>query len=390
MSARRTGPAGSRWARVATVPIALIVCTAALGVGSADVGATVPLWYNQPQPVATDTGSLLDAISCVSSSFCMAVGDIYAAPSDQPLAERWNGKQWLVSPTPSQGSSVVSQLRAVSCRTSKFCMAVGQTSSSKGTSNYALRWNGSKWTKLPQALGGATLYSVSCWSSSACIAVGWGATTTGNFGAAQYWNGKSWKVMSKVTPSGGYLLNGVSCVTSPSLECVAAGTRIVSTGDQAYIDVWHNGKWVGKAQSTTSGIILEAVSCVTGKVCEAVGSGAAWFAERWNGTKWSLQSTPSPGVTQNVLWGVSCAGPSFCVAVGNQLVPSPDPETPYFNTAVEVFTGGTWVSDEVPSPGVQSTLSGVSCASASACMAAGQEISTGQSIVLSSWRTNPT
>jgi hypothetical protein len=60
------------------------------------------------------------------------------------------------------------------------------------------------------------------------------------------------------------------------------------------------------------------------------------MAEAWNGTSWSLVTTPNPGSTENELRGVSCTSPSSCMAVGdfagigNQL------------TLAESWNGSSW------------------------------------------------
>src|SRR5215468_4541187 len=65
------------------------------------------------------------------------------------------------------------------------------------------------------------------------------------------------------------------------------------------------------------------VSCPAAKSCKAVGtytkaSGAGvTLAEQWNGSTWRIQPVPSPpGAALSNLFGVSCASPSACEAVG--------------------------------------------------------------------------
>jgi hypothetical protein len=66
------------------------------------------------------------------------------------------------------------------------------------------------------------------------------------------------------------------------------------------------------------------VSCASASACTAVGlavsnSGAQTsLAERWNGTRWSIQGTPNPAVAFQIsLDGVACPAPSWCTAVGD-------------------------------------------------------------------------
>ncbi len=118
---------------------------------------------------------------------------------------------------------------------------------------------------------------------------------------------------------------------------------------------------------------LNGVSCTAVTSCVAVGyylnaSGVAQtLVEIYNGATWSI--TPSPmvsGSTGDYLNGVSCTSASFCVAAGD-----------YWNasgalqTLVETYDGATW--SIIPTPIVSGitgdVLIGVSCTSASFCVA---------------------
>ena len=76
----------------------------------------------------------------------------------------------------------------------------------------------------------------------------------------------------------------------------------------------------------SSGAQLAGVSCPRVTACTAVGSSSenstniptVTLAERWNGTSWSLQTTPDPaGAKISVLDGVTCTTAGTCVAVGH-------------------------------------------------------------------------
>jgi len=92
------------------------------------------------------------------------------------------------------------------------------------------------------------------------------------------------------------------------------------------------------------------------------------LAERWNGTKWSIQTTPNPaGGSEIHLIRVSCTSATACTAAGF-----------YSNatttvTLAERWNGTRWSIQTTPNPagGSNSMLNGVSCASATACTAVG-------------------
>jgi hypothetical protein len=63
------------------------------------------------------------------------------------------------------------------------------------------------------------------------------------------------------------------------------------------------------------------------------------FAEQWNGTSWTLETTPS-AVTFTALGSVSCSSAAHCAAVG---VSSPT-ATGALSPVAEVWNGSTWTA----------------------------------------------
>ncbi|MBV9364863.1 MAG: hypothetical protein JO286_20590 [Solirubrobacterales bacterium] len=116
---------------------------------------------------------------------------------------------------------------------------------------------------------------------------------------------------------------------------------------------------------------LRAVSCTAANACTAVGTSASFphpvqaLAERWNGASWTIQPTNPAFSSSNTLFnGVSCTSASSCLAVG---------EVSGFAVS-ELWNGKTWNLLPAllkPGPAVFSTLNSVSCTSASNCMAVG-------------------
>ena len=221
----------------------------------------------------------LDAISCTSPNACTAVGESGPVNAAVLLAERWNGTKWTIQPTPPSppGSTTVA-LDGVSCTSHTACTAVGNSESAL----LAERWNGTKCTIQP------TPKPVGATSSS---------------------------------------LKGVSC-TSPT-SCTADGISFLPSGFESPLaERWNGTKWTIQPTPNPSGSTqtdLVAISCTSPNACSAVGNtshgygaGPAPLAERWNGTKWTIQSTPNPsGSTLTLLLGVSCTLRNACAAVGH-------------------------------------------------------------------------
>jgi len=118
---------------------------------------------------------------------------------------------------------------------------------------------------------------------------------------------------------------------------------------------------------------LAAVSCTSPTACVAVGwrinraGTQVTLAEVWNGTSWSVRQTPNPpGARQTELVGVSCTSATSCIAVGDTFSPA-SRSMP----VAEAWNGISWSIQQVPNPPNGGVFNGVSCVSASACVAVG-------------------
>jgi hypothetical protein len=254
-------------------------------------------------------------------------------------------------------SSSVNELFDVWCTGASNCWAAGDYGSFSGPDetvfNQALRWNGTKWSKVSTPDPGGTtgndtsvLKSVRCTSAGNCWAAGsYSAASPGTFvNEALHWNGTSWSLISTPDPGGTATgdfshLAGLSC-TSAS-DCWAAGsygsegTQFTSLNQILY---WNGGQWSQVTTPNPDGTgagasnLLAGVACTSASNCWAVGdygsiSGGAGAvlneALGWNGTNWSLATTPDPAGTgngeTNMLNAVRCASASSCWAAGTQI-----------------------------------------------------------------------
>ena len=352
-------------------------------------------WSLQTTPNPTGAaGRVLSGVSCRSATLCIAVGySTDASGTGRTLADRWNGSSWSVLTTPNRGVAPGDNLHGVSCTSASACTAVGAyvTVANPGGVPLAERWNGTSWSvqTTPQPSGIWTWFrAVSCPSATACTAVGVHLDNQRNgLTLAMRWNGTSWSVQSAPSPIGakGSSLSAVSC-TSPT-ECTAVGTINLPPGPPLTLaERWDGTKWSIQAMPQTgSNSYLTAVSCPSGAVCIAVGgsfnpTAAPTLAERWNGTTWSVQATPNPsGAQSSQLRAVSCTSATACTAVGDYT-----DSTGTQRTLAERWNGTTWSIEKTPNPAgaTASGLSGVSC-TATACTAVGSYTdSTGTQLTL--------
>jgi hypothetical protein len=289
-------------------------------------GATWTLF--EPADPRGAIGGILYGVSCPSASNCKAVG----SASNLAIAESWDGKRWRADPLPAPTDSSFAQLQAVSCAATGTCTAVGQFFD--GTENRPLIdvLNGNKWTlqaaAFPAGAANAMLSGVSCTAASACVAVGNYGLNDGTTAAlAERWDGISWIEAAVPAPAGATwaALSSVACESSTA--CIAVGNYSPDGGitTLTLAESWDGSAWTILASNNPAGASyasLETVSCTAAVTCMAVGqssdgNNASPLAEIWDGTAWSLDSPPNPpGATGSTLHGVSCTSATVCMAVG--------------------------------------------------------------------------
>lgn len=339
-------------------------------------------WQGQavPRPAGT-VGTFLAGASCVASDACTAVGNLQTASGlHVSLAVRWNGGDWEVQATPNPTGATNSFLSAVSCASSSHCIAVGYSQDATNQkSTLAERWNGRAWEiqATPNADGVTdnVLRGVSCTGAAVCTAVG---TSTSNFlpqGLIERWDGTAWQRQVAPSPVGasGSTLASVSCSTATACTGVGNFTAKSTKSGGALAEGWDGASWVVEPTAGSTLDFLNAVACTTPASCTAVGQTgfSQPIADRWDGSSWTAQTIPSPpGAAQTNLVGIACPTQDACLAAGSGLYPSGDGTN---LTLSERWNGGQWAiqSSFNPSGATAYGLAGVSCPSASACMAVG-------------------
>jgi hypothetical protein len=330
------------------------------------------------QATANPAGALrssLSGVSCNLGRVCTAVGGYFDTQGFQStLAERWAGTTWTIQPTPNPAGSGGSVLNAISCNSSTACTAVGQYADNGVYVPLAERWDGSAWTIQTTPVPGGSfsnnLSSVSCPSATRCIAVGSDNPPRVTDPLAEGWDGSSWLIQTAPLPgdaSGGGL-TGVSCSTVTA--CTAVGSYDNAQGvTQPLVERWDGTSWTIQPASSPAGSVFNAVSCPSATWCTAVGSynGTSLLAERWDGTSWTIQSIPTPVTSKygSELTSVSCATATDCTAVEHDLGNS--------STWAQHWDGTSWTVQALPNTGGGDSVSSVSCPSLRDCTAVGSQ-----------------
>ena len=174
--------------------------------------------------------------------------------------------------------------------------------------------------------------------------------------------------------SGRFLRAGIATVLC--LGTVAFTIGFVTTPASAQA-TWNTISSPNAAGSASSGLM--GVTCITKSDCWAVGyssasgGGTTSLAEWWNGTSWSVATTPNPGTAENRLENISCVDSVDCWAVGWQ---SATQGQSHATVLVEQYDGEVWRVDQVPtiSGTASSSLAAVSCWNNNGCQAVGQSV----------------
>ena len=307
------------------------------------------------------------------------------APSIATLAERWDGTHWRIEATPNPVRSSFNTLNAVACTSRRACIAVGSGEAGSASVPLAERWNGSRWsiepTPRPPRAEHSELVGLACPTSNECIAVGdYGTTSRASSGFAERWNGSRWTLAGLVRPGASSFLAAVSC-SSPR-SCTAVGAYAIKKSkvapDSPLAERWSAGRW--SKQPTPGPGVLDGVSCPTSSQCFAVGSqpnpsvgptDTTVLAMRWRGGKWRKQATPVlSGSTLAYLRGVSCPTVTSCTAAGWIELSAPA-------TTVTVvanwnsMAGWTVLLTPNPAKSIGSSFNGIWCGAHIACRAAG-------------------
>jgi hypothetical protein len=176
--------------------------------------------------------SLLEAVSCSSARFCVAVGEheYFRSYYHYTLVETWNGSRWTVTSSPDPGTRLDNDyLYGVSCNSAKACVAVG--SFAEGLSfpqTLVESWNGSQWTvtSSPDAVRTRNdLHGVSCSSAKSCVATGFSETISiGTPSLIETFSRGTWTIIPSPNKSPVGVDPPFGAVSCPSSSfCVAAG-----------------------------------------------------------------------------------------------------------------------------------------------------------------------
>lgn len=294
--------------------VAAIAIASSLVLGAVPAGAVV----RSNDVVAAPNA--LTAVSCPTSTWCVAVDDQGNAYTYSGTSNTWS---------PGVDLDLAVAMTSISCTSALFCMA-GDTNGN----TYA--YDGASWSSASQP-DGSTVTGISCTPApTSCMVV----TENGNAFVSTN-EGQSWDTFS---PSGGAPLDAVSCATAAF--CVA-------TDDAGNAFSFDGSTW--SVGTLVSAFPLTSLSCVTATFCAAADSQGNVFM--FNGSNWIAVPHNPVGAATGAT-ALTCPTTSLCV-LGDA------------NGNIYVDENGTWTPDPAdPVDGGGGGITAISCSSNNFCVVA--------------------
>ena len=331
-----------RWLAI-PLALALLLLQAVPAVGAASASKS---WQVIPTPNVAGVNSALGGVAAISPRDAWAVGYSWdnTTGTSQTLIERWNGTTWSIvkSPNPDPNNN---RLNAVVALSATNAWAVGSTIE---------HWNGTAWSVVANPDPGASLFAIAARTGKDIWAVGVDATGT----LTEHWNGTTWSKVPSPTPAGFMdTLWGVTVVSAT--DAWAVGDYFVSLEPPHNVTLilhWDGAQWalVPSPSPSSSFNVLHSVAAVSATDVWAVGnvsraSNASidrTMIQHWNGKKWSIVKSPNSSAYNNALLGVTAMSATDLWAVGDYTK-----GTPSDLTLAEQWNGTQWSVVSSPNGG---------------------------------------
>ncbi len=317
-------------------------------------------WSVTPSPNGATNFNFLYGVSAASANNIWAAGYYYSGGLQQTLIEHWDGTAWSITLSPDPGTNHI--LRAVEAASANDAWAVGTyDDSSANNRTLVLHWNGTVWSTVSSASVGSTgniLYGVSAASMNDVWAVGY----SGDSNADQPLVVRYEPCQTTATPT-----PGTPSPTPTPTQTAASPTPVPTECVPQWTVVDSPNGGAGDNE-------LRAVTAISSSDIWAVGyygtnqAGFQSLTEHWDGSTWSVVPSPNPSSYLNWLLGVTAISPNDVWAVGEERVADMQGDTFTIH-----WDGSTWsmVSSPNPEGGIYNLLLGVSAVSSNDVWAVG-------------------
>jgi hypothetical protein len=323
--------------------IILIASILSSGRGYAASPRSCGSWNIVPNP----NPGLLDALNgvvAVAPNSVWTVGNYLASNGHgQTLIEHWDGTSWSIVPSPNPGLLDNGLYGIAQIPGTADLWAVGRLKNTTISNDYQAlieNWNGTAWQNVPSPSlngGNNVLSAITATSPDDAWAVGSFVPDNGGHliqDVIEHWNGVQWSIVPSPNPgtSSNYL-NGIAAVSATNVWAVGEDTNIPDQYSTSMTLHWDGTTWsvVSSPNPGADGGTLFGVTPIpgtqqlwaTGTFYNSHYTGRT-FTEKWNGTTWRVVSSPNPPRSSNTLYAISALSSHDAWAVGSQqLVNSP-------------------------------------------------------------------
>ncbi len=343
-----------------------------------------PTWEVVSGLGPTATYSSLKSVAVLSANDAWAVGACLCGTGETTLTEHWDGVGWSRVPSPNvQFNTILVGVAAVSAGD---VWAVGYYNNGIGTpaSRVIEHWNGSAWSIVNSpnpADSGNNLTGVVAPSATDVWAVGayFNHSTHLTETLVEHWDGSSWSVVNSPNrASRSHSTLTAVALVSPD-DIWALGSSDDGPAERTLLEHWDGSAWtlVSSPSPGTWNSILQSLAIVSANDVWAVGYYIVYpsiekltLIEHWNGRHWSVVDSPNPSTVDNVLNGVAVISTGDVWAVGTIQTRTYGP----FRTLIEHWDGTGWSVVDSPSPGLNlNELIGIAVTSATSVWAVGND-----------------
>jgi hypothetical protein len=298
------------------------------GRDSAPVSLTGTSWSVQPSYSFGSLDNVLAGVSAASATDAWAVGAYYPGSSNvlATLAHHFDGTRWTAYPLPNVGVEE-NVLLAVSMPAPGSAWAAGYYVSGKFQQQTLIEhFDGNVWSVVPSSSPGATqniLYGIAAISDSDVWAVGGEEDSNGLWHTlTEHWNGSAWSVVNAVDAgANGNQFYAVKALASNDVYAVGqqAGAGFPS---QALIEHWNGTSWsvisspADAATPLPLGVTATASSLTVAGEQETDTAPYTNYVAAGAPRSLAIQSTPNAGTGENDLFAVATAADGSTWAVG--------------------------------------------------------------------------
>jgi hypothetical protein len=265
----------------------------------------------------------LTGVAASSAKNAWAVGNYNGPKGGAAMVLHWNGTTWtkakVPAPTDHDGS-----LEAVAADGASTAYAVGYQGNASNGGLWLLHYNGRSWRAVNTSGAPRTLsiYGLAVHTIHHVWIVGYDRAT--NKPVALEWRSPGWTIAHLPLPPGatGGELNAAGFVPGTA-DLIAVGYTINSSDvESSYAVRFSGSSWHRLATPSSPKGPLRSIAVLSRSNAWAVGtrypnnSSFQTLVEHWNGTRWSVVSSPNRRSASNTLLGIAAHSSSDLMAVG--------------------------------------------------------------------------